>query len=163
MTNLVNLQRDMRFVMTSGLSVAFPTTTNKLNSDGVVYSDVGTLRFNTVSSSAATQYIGVMMQQPTGEKTPYRVKGYLRGTGTSQWVVGFADTQTGTNDTVSNVTNLGAGVIIEVDEIVCMEESSGAIPLFFGFVVGAPSASFSGQMSVQRLNVVPPRFSSIVS
>jgi hypothetical protein len=163
MSSLNNLQRDQFWIDPSNASVSFPTVSSRLSTDGTVYQDVGYLYVNATSDASATnQMIGVMIQQPSGENTPYRIKAYTSSSQGS-WTIGYASTTTGTNDTVSSQVIIPITSDRVLDEVINIKSSSGSDPLFFGLATSATSVAYSIMLSVQRLNVAPPRFSSAVS
>jgi hypothetical protein len=164
MTNLVNLQRDQLWLPDANTSLTWPTVSNGANSDGVVYQDVGMAYiWATTDASATNARCGVMMQQPTGENTPYRVKIYSNQ---NVYVMfAYCTTTTGTNDTIYKQKGLHiAGTQGEVfDEVVNIEASSGSDPLFIGVQALSTSQFINAVISVQRLNVATPTFASTVS
>ena len=159
--SLKNLDRDMHWIEPGSGSISWPTTSGTLNSSGVVNQDVGYAYSSATTHSSATgTYVGVMIQQPTGEATPYRVK--MRSNTNTFLAIGYATTQTGSDDTVSNVQLLPFNNN-QVDDIFVIVESSPTSPVFFGLRTPGTSTSVTFQISVQRLNITPPRYASVVS
>jgi hypothetical protein len=167
MSNPVNLQRDMVYFDIGQSTIVWPTTSNRLNSSGVVNQDIGQLYVNgTTDATATNQRTGVLIQQPAGERTPYRLKLFVETTGSPTLEIGYATTQTGTDDTVTSGTMMpliGDGEYFYLDEIICLDASDQTNPVYFSVRTSSTSTFFRIFMSVQRLNTVVPRFASTVS
>jgi hypothetical protein len=161
MTNLVNLQRDMLFITPSGSNTGatWGSTSTRNYSNGTVYTDVAEVFINSVTHSSATGVAnGIMIQQPRGERTPYRIKAY---TSQATYIrIAYNTTQTGT-DTYTDFVQLRCEN--EFDDIICLDDSNGSNPVFVGFTSPAASTAVQFALSVQRLNTVAPRFASTVS
>jgi hypothetical protein len=166
-TNLVNLQRDMNFVTLSQSALSWPSTANRLNSDGTVYTDMATANINgTTDASAAGTHCGIMITQPTGDRTPYRVQCSVYGSTAWYLSIGYATSTTGTNDTISGVQYIpgqAGSRTMKIDEIICLDGSSGSDPVFFAIYSAGTSVTYTGHLSVQRLNTVPPTFAAATS
>jgi hypothetical protein len=164
MSNLVNLQRDQLWFQTSS-NISWPSTIGRLNSSGIVNDNLATYYGSSTTSTTQTN-LGVMIQQPTGENTPYRVKLYALSSSGVYLRVGYATTQTGTNDTIGDsevipVPKFGSAAYL--DEVINVEATSGADPLFFAVYSSGSGIAIDIALSVQRLNVTVPRYSSVVS
>jgi hypothetical protein len=159
MTNLVNLQRDQLWLDNTLGSITFPSIGGNANSDGIVYNDIAYGQINS-NSGSVVGYVGVMIQQPDGENTPYRVKIHHNGAA-DRVAIGYATTQTGTNDSLTQVRIIPNDGIF--DEVVNIAASSGSNPLFIGLYCSQTSTMHHGIISVQRLNVAPPSYQAAVS
>ena len=168
MSSPKNLQRDMMWLDPSQATVVWPTTTSKINSSGVVNQDKGFQAWNAVTDgSAVDTMIGVLMQQPTGENTAYRVKAMIQTGTVPLFRVGYmSGSITGTNDSIGNSVLIPCPGNTQrwwIDEVVCLEATNGSDPVFFACRAPGTSISVQGVISVQRLNVAPPRYASVVS
>jgi hypothetical protein len=163
MSNLVNLQRDMVWCSPGATAVTWPTVNNAVNSDGVVHQDAASIVVaSTSDASASGTRVGIFLQQPQGERTPYRVRAW-----TSQgniFNISYANgSVTGTNDAIQSGSVLISANSRQLDEIFCVDATSGNDPIFFGFTSSGTSIYQYVFMSVQRLNVAPPNYQSAVS
>jgi hypothetical protein len=154
-----NMVRDM-FWCKPGLStVSFATVSGRLNSDGIVNQDKGMMVINgtpTVNAARAA----IMMDQPEDHNTPYRVQLYTNSTA-YRFVIGYATTQTGTNDTVANEILLPIPDTMHIDEIFAVEGANQPYPIYFGLRSITASSSVTAILSVQKLNEVHPQSSSL--
>ena len=163
--NLDNLQRDQFWCEPGITFIPWSTTANRGNSDGIVHTDVGRLQTAASAPAIANSMVGVHMQQPVGENTPYRVKAYCNVGFSMSLCIGYNQgTVTGTNDTISDQLFLPIEGVGIVDEIVNVKASSNDDPIYFGIYTAVGSSVFlTVALSVQRLNTVPPRYASVVS
>ena len=163
--NLSNLQRDQFWAEPGITPIAWSTTVNRGNSDGVVHTDVGRLYTAATAPAIANSMVGIHMQQPAGENTPYRVKVYSQVGFSISLCVGYNQgSVTGSNDTISDQIFLPIDGVGVFDEIINIKASSNDDPIYFGVYTAIGSSVFlTTSMSVQRLNTVPPRFAAVVS
>lgn len=178
MSNLINLQRDMFHVKVpseqSALVYSNETVLgqNSLNakSDGVVYTDIGYAKSFDQQAVTAGNWVsmGVVMQPPILEATPYRIKAYCNEG--AAVVIGYVVSAfTGNNDAVSDIMvfPLNGGVFDDI-VLITPEPVGGADddkPIYFGIAQGELSsqAGTLASISVQRMSVAPPQYSSSVS
>ena len=164
MSAIGNMTRDM-FWLKPGLSATpFSTVNGRLTTDGIVQQDKGYL-YVSGTASAADRRAGLMMAQPESIDTPYRVQCYVQATlrNFNFWLaIGYATTQTGTNDTIANEILIPMPSGSHIDEIFAIEGAEQPYPLYFALRT-SQSATIYAAMSVQKLNEVHPQFQSTVS
>lgn len=134
-----------------------------------------TADFKASASVTAGKYvaIGLAMQQPVGDRVPYRVKArtYLpdNEVGTSFLMLGYTDVD----------SNVGTDVAVDgfsaiafkdyLDELIILEPNPEAYegrPVIFGigyFTSGTLTGRLPAQLSVQNLGVKPPTMQNAVS
>ena len=165
MSAVGNLTRDM-FWLKPGLSpVTFSTTSGRLNSDGLVQQTKGIMTVGS-SSGGSNRRAGLMMDQPEGIDTPYRVQVYSRVTPDYSYkyylAIGYATTQTGTNDTIANEILIPIPNSGHLDEIFAIEGADQPYPIYFA-IRSSDSIVYNAVISVQKLNEVHPQYQSTVS
>lgn len=162
--NLVNLQRDMLHVdldktpLGFGGSVLVGTTVSMKADGTVLEGHGGQLGFDTVTNVAGNwSAVGLFMEPPTVNATPYRIKGYANIVNDAWCVIGIAPpTPVTGNNTLTNVSSfpIHGGIF---DEVVLLDIPTAKEAIGFGIAVGeAATVPVQAYISVQKLSVAPP-------
>ena len=163
MSSPVNLLRDMVWCNLTLAKQSWNTVSGQMNSNGVVHQDVGLVWTTLTTGALADSRIGIYFTQPTEEAVPYRVKLWSNDSGGQLIVTQSNGTITGTNDTTDSTRENRILVKNEFDEVIVVKPDGVTNPLCFAFRTTTASTQIKTLLSVQRLNVATPRFSSSVS
>lgn len=167
--NLSNIDRDC-FWLTSLLTADkigwSSNTAGLVNSDGVVHTDVATLRSTGATSGTGTQAVGVFMSPPLEDNVPYRVKLHAPADDALFLLLGYAPgTITGTDDALSHYWYMP--VEYDLDEVIMLPAHDPGDSLYnrpYCFGVACQSTVVAEiAMSVQKLDIAPPQFGKGVS
>lgn len=172
MSHLHNLQRDQFHSDFAVQNLAYSTSSGlgtiiNGNSDGTVYKDAKTARATGLATNVAGNWssIGILMEPPAEESIPYRVKAYVNTSGPKEWFVVAGEgpvSPTGTDDVINPVLSFPVGVDGKFDEVLLVPKSNNAV--YIGIAVGESAGLRStASISVQRLSVASPQFSSAVA
>lgn len=175
MTHLSNLQRDQFHLNLNTVPLTYGApgalgTTIKGNSDGIVSQDFShAFTYGSVANTAGNwSSFGVLLAQPlvNAEFEPYRVKAYIQGTTEGAVVIGYAPlAPSGTNDDIV-VTKpfpiTKSGIFDEVIRLKTSVTYDGQ-PIYFGIAAGEGTELAVAHISVQRMSVASPQYSSSTS
>jgi hypothetical protein len=154
-----NLQRDMHWLK-DPVSITWPTSSTRFNSDGVAYDNVGyCYSYETSDASATNTYIGLMMTPPEDDEDHVCYKIRITQQEETELLVARATSQTGANDTFSTSQRimLQPG---NFETIVAIQTDGFTDPIVFAVKSIGTSTQQPFNMSVQRLNTAPPTFQS---
>lgn len=183
----VNVQRDGYYthpdenvdVQTWSSTRVFGAYEARSNSDGTTYYDFGFAQGDPEAgySITANQYIavGVIMQGPTGDRTPYRVQAYCDimeetySTYKGLVIVGWAPSSpTGSDDQIEQARYFP--FVGKFDELLIIEPHETTYAnraLYFAVAAYSPggvtSKNIAGSISVQNMGVKPPTMQNAVS
>lgn len=183
-----NIQRDATWIIPDDTVdlTAWPSATNLntgqvfANAKTAVHPDVGSCQIRRQMTLAQDQLecVGVYMDPPRGDNTPYRVKANLTMVGMSGTicngaiVVGYAPASiTGSDDIIDNV-NIITFDQEPYDDVIMVPpldsgDSNYGRPLFFGVAHLAGQAATNiyafAYLSVQNLAIKPPTMQNAIS
>lgn len=173
MSNIINLQRDQFHIVNLDPSadLAYPagtaiSTTVPQTSSGTVNQVRGFARATPGQAGPSAGNfagIGVLMEYPTTDETPYRVKAYC---GQSEaWVyVGYAPSSPTGSDNINSAVLLPMNY--EFDDVLLLPVLGSAHPFFeraiaIGIAIGDQNTgNTEAIISVQKLSVAAPQYAS---
>lgn len=186
--NLVNLLRDQTFcspgtaqVSPGATTTAISTNTVTINSDGVVNQTNGFVwgaDQRLTATSFTTWYgVGLMMQYPIVDATPYRLKGYVSARDCiASFFLGYAPSSpTGTGDLITKIiasplTSFDMQEHGKIDDIVTIpslpeSDPDYGKPIAFGFAFVNPTSNaiLHYSLQVQNMANTSPQFAASMS